>query len=253
MIEWFRNPWVIAFVSAYCVWFSIPAWCAVYMRTHFTKMTARQWALIGLFLILVLLEAVQLGYGSLVAFNRRDHWSLSRYFGVLAPLLYGWCAWLFVRLCRSSRRGWAWAGRIVVGGYFIWILAGISIPFFKEQYTSGPARDNWLAGQAASTFITEDWDGPARRSAMRFSTQEYFTDWLPVVFDSWGAGAWHVRGQSEGACLGAYDRKPDYLLMSGRNGYRGIEKLNPDEYDAVGEIESIADTWTLLKRRMAHE
>ena len=249
MIGWFDNPWLIALLSAYYVWFSIPALLVAGWRFALRQASRREVLLFLSFAALVALEWFQLAFENDVPFSRRECRSLSRYFGAFGPVLWIWAAWALKSLWGSSGDRALRVRRIAAVGFPLWILFGCSIPFFTSLYEGGEAQDALMAGSRAGCVIQQTWKGPARRTAMTYNIGEYLTARLPAVFDTWCIAAWIVNGQSEGSNLYTYPYKADYFLLNSE-GYRGEQKrYDLENYEPLCRIPGKSDRWMLLRRK----
>lgn len=141
MSFWFSNPWQIALVSAYWIWLSIPAWCVFAVRVLTRRVTAKELLLMGAFAICVAAEMFQLsaeaGAGPFAA---REHWSLSRYFGVFGPLLWIWAAIglrILWQLPQERLRAWC---RVFAVVWPVVLLFWQTVPFFADSRNAAPRR-----------------------------------------------------------------------------------------------------------------
>lgn len=248
---WFSNPWQIALLTAYWIWLSIPAWCVFVVRVLTRRVTVKELLLMAAFAVCVAAEVFQLsaeaGAGS---FGAREHWSLSRYFGVFGPLLWIWAAIGLSILWQVSKRPLRLWCRLLAIVWPVVLLFWQTIPFFADQQECGPAQDYWQAAKRASRVVRRTWQGPRRDHAFVFSLDEYHTARRPACFDDWAALAWWSGGQSEGANLGHYPHPPDYLFLNENAGYRGKESdYDPADYEFIGAFRGTRTEYGLFKRK----
>ena len=98
MTSWWS--WYYAFFGIHYLPFVIPAAAVLVLRLVLRRVSRRELALLGLVLLMLLLEAVQLiASHASFEFGSEDFivtWE--RYFGVLAPLLWSWAAFGVIQL-----------------------------------------------------------------------------------------------------------------------------------------------------------
>ena len=243
------EPWLLAFVGAHFILYSIPAWGIVLGRLATLRLRGREALVLAVFVGSLALEIFQLCAERGESFTRRELWGLGRYFGAMAPLLWLWLAaglgWLWGRFRGAA----AWLVRLAVvaglGYLFVAQTATMLYDFHVDKEDSGV--DAWAAAKAVAPIIRQDYKGPAR-GTFRKTPGEYHSSRRPVVFSQWEAAAWEVRGASEGPNR-RFPGKEDYVFARVGEGYYGKTDFSSKEYEPVARVEGTSYYWVLLRRR----
>ncbi len=184
------------------------------------------------------------------SFGAREHWSLSRYFGVFGPMLWIWAAIGLRILWQLPQKRLRLLGRAFAVVWPVVLLFWLTVPAFEGQQAQGQEPDCWQAAKRAARTVKMTWKGPSRDRAFVASLGEYHTARRPACFDDLAALAWWTKGQSEGANLGLYPRPPDYLFLGEKTGYRGTESdYDPSDYEFVGAFRGTQTEYGLFKRK----
>ena len=249
------NPWFMAFFWAHFPHVALFAFGFFVYRVFRRRVTRREVALMGIFLLMVVAEVVMLSLGnhrSIGAFGSIDRYGLERYFGAFAPLLWVFCAGLLAKIWFAAFRLSAvrWVARGLVVLFLGAVFGLINVGNRLESYGRNAGVDALVAARRVAPIIRRDYAGPRRRPDFKYQLKEYFTSRRPTVFSYFGAPAWVVGGQSEGANHGNYPYPDDYLFIRIGQGYRGMtERIDPKVYEYVVTVPGNGTIWRLFRRR----
>lgn len=245
------RPIPLSLAGAHFLPFSLLAWVVVLGRAVMGRFSRREWALFAVFLCCYALEALQLKAAGF-KFQGDDIYGLARYFGVLAPILWIWAAWSLASVWDAASGGWrALACRSAVVAAVLWIVVSQNYGQLVSAYRTGAIPDVSVACAKAARAIQYDYAGPERQEHPKRVIQEYYSSRRPVVFSDFGAAAWALRGQSEGAIQSSgYCPYPDdYLFIRVGSGYGKIETVDARQYDYVGTVRGLGTEWRLFRRK----
>lgn len=255
MTNWWS--WYYAFFGIHYLPFVIPAAAVFVLRLALRRVSRRELALLGLVLLMLLLEAVQLmaSHANLERGNVDFMVTWERYFGVLAPLLWSWAAVGVVQLLDWSGRNWLLKSAsyfVIVGALFV-VLVHESVSNRYDEIVKGSGRDAMVAGERIARFIARDYTGPRRFENFPYQIADYYTSRRPVVVSFWGCAAWACRGQSQGVMQGGYPMREDYLFARVDRRFvkeglgRGLERS--PEHEFVHEVRGTKFRWRLYRRK----
>ncbi len=249
------SPWFMAFFWAHFPYFALLAFGYFAYRIIRRRATHREIMLMGIFLMTIAAEVVMLSLGnhrSICQFGQIDRYGLSRYFGTFAPLLWVFLAGLLSKawfaVVHSLFARWAVRSLVVLflGAVFFLINVGNR----TESYGHSAGVDAVVAAQRVAPIIKNDYAGPRMYPDFKYQLSEYFTARRPVVFSYFGAPAWVIGGQSEGANHGNYPYPDDYLFIRVGQGYRGMtERIDQKIYEYVATVHGNGTIWRLFRRR----
>lgn len=250
MMQSLYTPWTVAWFFAYFVWFAAPAYFILAFRVVFGKVSRKEMLLLGMFLALVAAEILQLKAATAdIPFDARGIWGLPRYFSVFGPFLWVWCAWLVARSRVIAKPRIGVFARVFAAAFLLFVFGNECIRFFVHQCSFSDGVDALSAARRVAGLIRHDYAGPSRFEDIPFAQWEYYTSRRPVVFGNYGAAAWVVRGQSEGANVGFYPKPPDYLMLNlDRKGYNG-SNLNPADFEQIANTHGTTCRWALFRRK----
>ncbi|MBO7482693.1 MAG: hypothetical protein J6U17_02245 [Kiritimatiellae bacterium] len=247
----FRRPVPLSLAGAHFLPFALLAWVVILGRAVTGRFSRREWALFAVFAVCYALETVQLmaaGFG----FLGDDTYGLPRYFGVLAPILWIWAAWSLASVWSAASGGWrTFLCRAAVVAAIAWIAISQNYGQVEPAYSRGAIPDVHVACSKAARIISRDYAGPERQEKPRRVLQEYYSSRRPVVFSDFGAVAWMLRGQSEGAqqSSGYCPYPDDYLFIRVGSGYGTIETVDARQYDYMGTVKGLGTEWRLFRRK----
>jgi hypothetical protein len=255
------SPTGLALFGAHFLYFALFAWAVVAVRAVRRRMGRAELVVFAVFTAFILLEAVQLAVDG--SFFAREAWGLPRYFGVFAPLLWLWLAKGLADLWTlKAPRAAAYALRAAIVLALAYVFAGENVWPVSDELLHGNGREALTAARNIAPVIRADYKGPRRqRKAVRQANNEYFQSRRPVVFGSFGAAAWAVRGQSEGAIQTVTRRglsgkslcpyPPDYVFLClGREGESDFEvDLDEKKFAFVGGVRGMKTVWGLFRRK----
>ncbi len=244
----------MAFFSAHQIHFAVIAWSVIVLRLVTRRFTKNEYLLLFLFLGLVLVELLQLGVSFhdmlLLNLTPSQKQGFPRYFNPMAPLLWAWAAWGIADLWRLKKRAIRLIARISIVCVGIYFMFGMVVPHFRAIQRFGDGVDAIVAAKRIAPAIRRDYAGPKLRESFKYSEHEYFTAKRPVIFSDFGAAAWFAQGQSMGANLGYYPHNEDYLFLCMKSGVnRGMNGVNPDDYDYVAQVLGLKNRWMLFRRK----
>jgi len=239
-------------VSVNFLAYSIPAWIVIIVRMLARKVSRIELAVLGIFVTLYLLEVIQLVVDG--GWRRNELWGFPRYFGVFAPFLWLWTAKCVSDLWNLPKLPVARIlCRIALIAALAWVFIVQNIESFRMFYSEGARADVRLAASRISEVIRRDYAGPSRQAGEKYVGAEYFTTRRPVVFGHYGAAAWMVRGQAEGAIEGRVPSicpyPDDYLFIRVGSGYGAIETVDSKVYDYVKSVQGLGYEWRLFRRK----
>lgn len=244
--------WYYAFFGIHYLPFVIPAAVVLLARIVLGKVTKAELLVLGLVLLSLLAEALQLTLTN-EQYKRGDEvltvtWE--RYFGVLAPILWLWTAHGLVALWTVARRPLVrWGVRLVLVAALGWSVVS-GIVYLVKEYRVGAGEDARVAAEAIAPVIKADYKGPARYENFAYQLHEYYTARRPVVVSFWGCAGWAVRGQSQGVAPG-YPNREDYLFARVDSRYRrglGRELELDPTLRFVREVQGTRFAWRLYRR-----
>jgi len=246
-----HSPLWMALVGAHFVVYALPAWIVAFIRLM-TRRTGKGERILFVFFTGALsLEVMQLSIDGFRFFGE-ETWGLPRYFGVFAPLLWIWVAFILSSAWQMFS-GWR---RIVLRGLILaglaWVLISQNILTLRRFYGYGARHDAIVAAQRIAPVIRSDYKGPMRQSVRKTTLAEYFSNRRPVVFGDFAAAAWMVRGQSEGALQGRglCPYECDYLFVRVGSGYGGQNVVDSSKYSYVRSVRGgLGTEWRLFRRR----
>lgn len=249
------SPWFMAFFWAHFPHFALPAFGYFAYRVVRQRVTRREIALMTIFLAMLVSEVVMLSLGnhrSIRAFGEIDRYGLDRYLGTFAPLLWIFLAGLLSKAWFAAFRSSVarWAVRSLIAIFLGVVFFVINIGNRTKSYGHSAGVDAVVAARHVAPIIRNDYAGPHAHPDFKYQLKEYFTARRPVVFSYFGAPAWVVGGQSEGANHGHYPYPDDYLFIRLGQGYRGMtERIDPKIYEYMATVRGNGTIWRLFRRR----
>jgi len=248
------TPLAVALFGAHFIVYAVVAWATLVPRFFAAKMKSRELALLEAWLLLLLLELLQVAYhgGSVTSGSTLG---LPRYFGVFAPILWLWLAWALARLWDFKLRAnnfVRWAPKAAVVAIVAILFSTCFVRELQVVYSRLTPKDVVSAATGISRIIARDYAGPRRQTESRRTIEEYFTDRRPVVFSDYGYAARLLHGQSEGPLpnTGACPYPDDYLFFRQRTGYGDVKQVDPNVYDHVTDVKtSLGQIWRLYRRK----
>lgn len=253
VIQYFMgDPIPKALVGSQYIYYILPAFAIVAARIARRSFTRAEWWLLATYAFCMGVEFVQLAaHGFDFSGERMGSWGVSRYFGVFAPLMWIWVAWAAAKLWSAPRGRWLWASRAAVVAALGLVLVQQNVGQLHTVYTTGTRPDVQKACSAIAKAIKRDYAGPARQAERKRTLHEYYSTRRPVVFSDYGAAAWLVGGQSEGALHGTgfCPYPDDYLFIRVGSGYGWMETVDSNVYDYVGYVRGVDTVWRLFRRK----
>lgn len=224
--------------------FGIILWIVILFRIVTRQFKPAEWLLLGLWVLLHLLEIVQLYIGD-GGISRLP----LRYFIIIAPLLWGWAAYGLVWFWNWRKDKWRWLARLIVIGFFAEVIGYEACVKLIKDFRKGSPRDAMVAAVQAAPYIKADYKGPARTDPFPYSPHEYFTGRRPAIVsnDDYTAFAWAVQGQGQSGDFD-YPLTPDYYVDRVDGTY--IEP-DPDLYEFMMTVHGTRWDWRVYRRKMA--
>ena len=255
------KPLGLAIFGAHFLYFALFAWAVVAVRAIRLRMGRAELVVFAVFTSFIVVEAVQLAVDG--SFFRHETWGLPRYFGVFAPLLWLWLAKGLADLWTlKAPRAASLALRTAVVLALAYVLVGENALPVSDELLHGNGREAMTAAQNIAPTILADYKGPRlQKTVARQVKNEYFQARRPVVFGNFGAAAWAVRGQSEGAVQTITPRglagksrcpyPPDYVFLClGREGETDFEvDLDESRFEFVKGARGMKTVWGLFRRK----
>lgn len=253
MIEFFlTKPLPLAFAGAHCLWYALLGWGVIAVRLTCGRTSSAERKLMLIVAISFAMEFVQVVAsgvplsGSLTNSNL----GITRYFGVMAPLLWIWTAKAISDLWFVVSSFWRWPLRVCVVLACVWFFLTEMVGTLSECMFRSAGYDVAVAARRIARVIRRDYAGPARQAKPVRTMQEYFTGNRPVVFSNFGVAAWMVRGDSGGATQMCCPYQDDYLFIRVGSGYRDIETVDSKVYEYVTSVRGgFGSEWRLFRRR----
>lgn len=245
-----NHPYATMFLGAHYIVYATLAWLVVLMRALGGRFTRREWILLAVFGVALLLEWAELMVDHF-KFSGNVTYGLGRYFGTFAPLLWLWAAKALADLWMACASRPAVCRLIQVGlvALLAWMGVEHAVLPLCQVKTDSARYDVECAARAIAPVIKKDYAGPARQTRPNRATSDYFSTRRPVVFSDMSAAAWMVRGQSEGAAQKGCPYPDDYLFVRVGTGYRNIERIDPKRYDFVASVKGSGTLWRLFRRK----
>ncbi len=248
----YENRIFQALVHSHYLYYAIFAYFVFFLRVVLRTVTRREIALAALFVAGIALEIFQLVFdsGKTLSFTKMETASFQRYFGCMAPLLWGWTAYGVCKLSGfPGLKGAVLKVAAAAGLFYVAVVDGGG--FFFDFYRKGLGEDALVAARRISHVVKRDYAGERVRPNMKYSVREYFTANRPAVFSNFGVLALLVNGQSEGPNHGIYPYPPDYLFLNMNcGGYaQGGKRFKPDDYEFVAETRGSVCRWVLFRRK----
>lgn len=245
-----QNAWLLAFIGAHFIFFSVPAWGVIAARIGLRRIRRGELLLLSCFVLCVGVEIFQLVMNGRRAFGTGSLWGYARYFGAIGPLLWVWAAVGLALVWRLGRGYWRLAIRAGVVLGLMWLFYGQTFCYLRDECTCSGGADAWVAAKRVAPIIKADYKGPKTNAHPGYTGIDYFTAARPIVFSNIGAAAWEVRGACEGVRHGfRHWVKEDYLFVRVGEGYYGKLQFSGADYDFVTKVDGLFCEWVLLRRK----
>ncbi len=223
--------------------YAILFWGVLLYRLCTKRMTRTEGVVLGLFLFHHVLEIVQIGIAGDWVFTMLPH----RYFGIAAPVLWGWTAYGLLTLWDWKKvPRWQWFPRLIVVGFLLFVVGYELVIRLCKEYDRGRGRDAYVAAVQFAPMIQADYIGPEKTPNFTYPLNEYYTSRRPVVYGPYTILSWLVRGQ------GVYDTPTtrttlsyDYVMVPTKNPPSFIP--NAKRYHLMNEVQSLRQRWQLYK------
>lgn len=231
-IDSFWAIWLRDLYTPYAVIF----WAVILIRICMGRFSRKEWLLLSIFIIHHALQCIQLS----ISWATRSY--PDRYFGPVAPLLWGWSAYGIYQIWQSERRRYLLRTLFCIG--FVGIMGYRYFRLWSHHYRT--AIDSMRAAEQVVEIVRADYKGPKKWEKITYTRHGFRTARRPVIIATNGVLPFYLKATGDLPFYRHYATQPDYFFVIERE-IKRIPAHHRKNLKEMTRVRGAVHNWVLYR------